>query len=65
MELNELIAKAKNSYISKENLLNILNNLNFEYVEDLQFRAITGFQVKKNKDESEFVQPLGYRIEIT
>lgn len=62
---SELILKAKNSYLTKEKFLKMIEDLNFDYVERADMQFITGFMIKTNKDSIEYAQSLGYNINIS
>lgn len=60
----ELLEEAKKSYIKKEKLIEMLNNSEFDYVEELELKVITGFREMENEKGSKYIQPLGYKINI-
>ena len=62
--MNELIEEVKKSYISKEQLIDMINSSKFDYVEELEVKVITGFREMENKDGSKYIQPMGYKISI-
>lgn len=66
--LNEEYAKAitrikevGDSYISKEKFIEMINTLDFKFIESGHLHFITGFKYNKEKDE---VRNIGYDISI-
>lgn len=61
------IEKRYNSYITKDELINMINDIHFEVVENLHMNLITGYLVKNNPIEPEIpnVIPLYYTIDIS
>ena len=60
LDKKEEIDKAKNSYISKDKLIEMLNSLDFIAVKDIRISVITGFICNGIND----VDTLGYDISI-
>lgn len=52
----------KKSYITKEELINILTNMDFCYVENYDIKLITGFKIKIEDTGEEYLYPLGKNI---
>lgn len=69
-ELNEtfendcMIKQAKNSYISKEDLIKLIESLNFTEVTDFSMFCITSYKIKKNEHGNKYVDKLGFDIKI-
>lgn len=61
--MSELLEEAKKSYITKEQLIEMLNSSKFDYVEELELKVITGFRVIEDENDIR-IQPLGYKINI-
>lgn len=59
-----LIKASKDSYLKKEDLIKMLENLNFTEVKDIRISFITGYQIRKNDKGNKYVQTLGYDINI-
>lgn len=50
------------TYITKEKFVEIINNLDFKYVESAEIEFITVFMYDSEED---IVQPKGYKISLT
>ena len=63
---DSLLMKASiDSYLKKEELIQMLENLNFSEVKDVNITCITGYQIKTSPATKEkYVQTLGYDIRI-
>lgn len=59
-----LIKASKDSYLKKEDLIKMLENLNFTEVKDVNISFITGYKIKYNDKNEKYVQTLGYNIRI-
>lgn len=59
-----LIKASKGSYLKKEDLIKMLENLNFTEVKDVSISFITGYKIKCNDKNEKYVQTLGYDIRI-
>lgn len=60
-----LIKASKDSYLKKEELIQMLENLKFSEVKDVNITCITGYQIKVSSYTKEkYVQTLGYDIRI-
>ena len=59
-----LIKATKDSYLKKEDLIKMLENLNFTEVKDVSITCITGYKIKTNDKNEKYVQSLGYDIRI-
>ena len=64
---NEDIIKPKNieiapfTYISKDEFLTLISNLNFKYIESADISFITHFKLYSQEDE---VKPEGFRLNL-
>ena len=58
------IKACKNSYLKKEDLIKILEDLNFTEVKDIRLTCITGYQIKVNDKGDKYIYPLGFEINI-
>ena len=63
---DSLLMKASiDSYLKKEELIQMLENLKFSEVKDVNITCITGYQIKESSSTKEkYVQTLGYDIRI-
>ena len=61
---NILINMSKDSYVKKEDLINMLEKLNFTEIKDFRVTCITGYKIKTNDENEKYVQPIGYEISI-
>lgn len=54
------------SYITKDEFINMLNNLHFEYVKHLHIDLITGYLIETDPDnpKEQDTRPLYYTINI-
>lgn len=54
------------SYITKDELINMISNIHFEYVKHLNMDLITGYIIKNNPDNpnDQDIKPLYYTINI-
>lgn len=59
-----LIKATKEGYLKKEDLIKMLENLNFSEVKDFCITCITGYKIKINDKGEKYVQSLGYDIHI-
>lgn len=59
-----LIKATKDSYMKKEDLIHMLENLKFTEVKDFRVTCITGYKIKTNDKNEKYVQSLGYDIRI-
>lgn len=59
-----LIKATKDSYMKKEDLIKMIENLNFSEVKNFTCEFITGYQIKKNDKGEKHVQSLGFEIRI-
>ena len=55
-----------NSYLTKDELINMINNIHFEHVKHLHMDLITGYLLKTDPDNpcEEDIKPLYYTIDI-
>lgn len=56
----QLIKSTKASYLSKEDLIKMIQELNFGEVKSLSLEVITGYRIEENRN----VTTLGYDIRI-
>ena len=59
-----LIKASKDSYLKKEDLIKMLENLNFTEVKDVNISCITGYKIKYNDKNEKYIQTFGYDIRI-
>ena len=60
-----LVKIAKESYIKKEDFIEMLNKLKFTEIKSVRIKFITGYQVEIDDDDGQpYVKTLGYDIEI-
>lgn len=54
------------SYLTKDELINMLNNLHFEYVKNINMSLITGCLIETDPDnpKEQDIKPLYYTIDI-
>lgn len=60
----ELLENAEKSYITKENLIEMINGLEFKQVKDFRMEVITGFSIRYDNEEKRYVNTFGYDIHI-
>lgn len=60
----EIIEKSDSTYITKEELLKLIENIDFKKVKSLELEVITGYEVKQYNDNSPYVQTLGFTFKI-
>ena len=61
-KIQNKIFEIEKSYLTKEELINMLNNIDFVRVEECDLKLITGFICDYAEDE---VRPLSKRIELS
>lgn len=59
-----LIKALKDSYLKKEDLIKMIENLNFSEVENIRISCITGYKIKVNDNGNKYVQTLGFKVDI-
>ena len=59
-----LVKASQDSYIKKEDLIKMIENLNFSHVKELTLELITGFKIEWDNDNKKYIRTLGYRIDI-
>lgn len=64
MSDKELLENAEKSYITKEQLIEMIISLDFKQVKDLRIEVITGFSIKYDNDGKRFVNTFGYEIHL-
>lgn len=63
---NALINQSRNSYITKENFIELISKLHFDRIETANIHFITGYEyIPKNEKTREYVRTLGYDINIS
>ena len=60
----DLINLTKNSYMSKESFIKLLEEINFSEVKDVSITCITGYKIKTNDHNKKYVDSLGFDITI-
>lgn len=60
-----LVKKSRESYLKKEDFIEMMNKLKFTEVKTVRIELITGYEVKINDKGKAYVNTLGYDIEIT
>ena len=60
----DLLEEAKKSYITKEELIKMIENINFTHVEEFELKVITGFIQKFNAEDKPYIQTLGSKISL-
>lgn len=64
IDKNVIIDNARNSYISKEQFIYMLQNLDFLQIKEARLRFITGFKTKYDDKGNCIVETLGFDIDI-
>lgn len=59
-----LIKATKDSYMKKEDLIKMIENLNFSEIEYIRLSCITGYKIKINDNGNKYVQTLGFEVDI-
>lgn len=59
-----LIKATKDSYMKKEDLIKMIETLNFSEVETVRISFITGYKIKVNDNGNKYVQTLGFELDI-
>lgn len=63
---NALINQSRDSYMTKENFIEIISKLNFDRIETANIHFITGYEyIPKNEKMREHVRTFGYDINIS
>lgn len=63
-EQDKLIKKTDETYITKEQLLQIISSLEFKKVKSARIDFVTDYIIKYNRDDEPYVQALGFDINI-
>ena len=63
-EQEKLIKKTDESYISKEQLIQIISSLEFKKVKNARIEFATDYIIKYDRDDKPYVQSLGFDIHI-
>ena len=61
---NLLIKATKDSYMKKEDLIKMIENLNFNEVESIRLSCITGYKITIKDNGNKYVQSLGFDVNI-
>lgn len=65
---NALINQSRDSYITKENFIEIISKLDFDRIQSASIHFITSYEYipeNKDKDRREYVRTLGYDVNIS
>lgn len=63
---NALINQSRDSYITKENFIELISKLNFDRIETANIHFITGYEyIPENEKMREHVRTFGYDINIS
>lgn len=63
-EKNNMIKLVKDSYLSKDDLIKLIESLTFTEVKEFSMFCITSYMVKTNENGKEYVDKLGFDISI-
>lgn len=63
-EQDKLIKKTDESYITKEQLMQIISSLEFKKVKSARIEFVTDYIIKYNRDDEPYAQSLGFDINI-
>lgn len=58
----EYFENVKNSYITKEEFIKMIETLDFKAIEDFDINVITEFYIEVNENEEPRIKKLGYHI---
>lgn len=59
-----LIKKTKESYISKEAIIDLISSLDFTEVSYFNIECITGYRIKLDSKGEKYVSPYSFEIDI-
>lgn len=63
---NALINQSRNSFITKENFIEIISKLDFDRIERAEIHFITSYEyIPKDENRREYVRTFGYELNIT
>lgn len=65
IEESLLVKKARESYLKKEEFIEMINKLNFTEIKLARIEFITDYEVNISAEGKPYVNILGYEIEIT
>lgn len=60
----EKLENIRKSYVTKEELLKLINDIDFILVNSCDLELITGFELKKDKDLKDYFSPLYKTVKI-
>ena len=60
----EMIEISDSTYITKEELLKIIESIDFKKVKSLELEVITGYRIRYNDNNTPYVQTLGSTFKI-
>lgn len=63
-ENNEMVKQVKQSYMTKQDLINLIESLTFTEVTDFSMFCITSYKIAKNEKGNKYVDKLGFDIKI-
>lgn len=63
-ENNEMVKQVKQSYITKENLIKLIESLSFTEVKEFSMFCITSYKINVNEKGNKYVDKLGFDIRI-
>lgn len=63
-EKDNMIKLVKESYLSKDDLIKLIDSLTFTEVKEFSMFCITSYVVKTNENGKEYVDKLGFDISI-
>ena len=64
MNNSERMEIIRKSYVTKEELLNLITDIDFILVNSCELELITGFEIKKSDDSKDCFSPLYKTIKI-
>lgn len=64
MMTKEQIDEIKNSYLTKEEFITLLENINFTHVKNIHVDLITGFKIRFNSNDEQYIDPLYIDLNI-
>lgn len=64
MMTKEQIEEIKDSYLTKEDFIKMLEGIKFSHVQNIHINLITSFKIKVNDKGKEYIDPLYIDIDI-